>query len=620
MQQKTSLRDYCKYNRILTDGAFGTFFTSIAGDDIFPEQANLDKPELVRQVHLEYLKAGAALLRTNTFAANTENMHGGLPKILDCCEKAYILANEAREEYVANRQKDKRRRDIFIAGDMGPMTFAGEEERQRAYEEYLQIAKRFIALGADALLFETFPSLDLIRDVICEIRKISDIFIWVQVSVNQMGYSGSGLSARTLWKEMTEMSEIDAIGFNCGVGPGHLCQIMKQMLSEHFMGENKVISALPNAGYPKIVRGQVIFSQNETYFSEKMAEMAELGVGIVGGCCGSTPDFIAAVKKRFDEKRELWDVDDSFYEEKIESAGCDLKKRMSETSPGWLSHPKRPDGKLIAVELSPPPNAKDEKVMEAAHLLQGMDVDIVTFPDSPSGRTRADSILMAAKVRRETNLTVMPHICCRDKNAIAIRSQILGADLSDIKDFLVVTGDPVPTMARTELRSVFHFDSVGLMRIIREINETEFGEEKTDAHIRYGGAINQNRRNLEIEIGRVKKKMEAGAQFFLTQPMFTEQEAQRILQIKQETGAKILCGIMPLISRKNALFIQNEMTGMCVTDEIVSRYEHADTRQAGEEVGVSLAREMMELTYDFADGFYFSIPFNRVYLLKDILA
>ncbi len=617
MQQKTSLRDYCKYNRILTDGAFGTFFTSIAGDDIFPEQANLDKPELVRQVHLEYLKAGAALLRTNTFAANTENMHGGLPKILDCCEKAYILADEAREEYIAKWQKDKRRRDIFIAGDMGPMTFAGEEERQRAYEEYLQIARQFIALGADALLFETFPSLDVICDVIRQIRCESDIFIWVQISVNQMGYSGSGLSARTLWKEMLAMPQIDAIGLNCGVGPGHLCQIMKQMLSEHFMGGNKVISALPNAGYPKIVRGQVIFSQNETYFSEKMAEMAELGVGIVGGCCGSTPDFIAAVKKRFDEKRELWDVDDSFYEEKTESAGTLLVTK--EASPNWLSHPKRPDGKLIAVELSPPPSAKDEKVMEAAHLLKKMDVDVVTFPDSPSGRTRADSILMAAKVRRETNLTVMPHICCRDKNAIAIRSQILGADLSDIKDFLVVTGDPIPTMARAQLKSVFHFDSVGLMRIIREINEAEFGEKETDAYIRYGGAINQNRLNLGSEIRRVQKKMEAGAQFFLTQPMFTEQEAQRVLQIKQETGAKILCGIMPLISRKNALFIQNEMTGMCVTQEIVERFAHADTREAGEAVGVQLAKQMMELTYDFADGFYFSIPFNRVYLLQDIL-
>ena len=271
---------------------------------------------------------------------------------------------------------------------------------------------------------------------------------------------------------------------------------------------------------------------------------------------------------------------------------------------------------MIAVELSPPPMAHDEKLMEAAHLLQKFDVDVVTFPDSPSGRTRADSIMMANRVFAETGIPVMPHICCRDKNAIAMRSQLLGAHINQVTNFLVITGDPIPSLVRSSVKSVFNFDSVGLMRLIREMNEDQFEA----SPLCYGGCINQGRRNLELEIGRVKKKMEAGASFFLTQPVSTKTSADRVRKIKEETGARILCGIMPFISLRNAMFMKNEMTGIEVTKEVLERY-HADmTKEEGEEAGVSLAKEMIEYTKDFADGYYFSFPFNRVYLLEKIMS
>lgn len=203
-------------------------------------------------------------------------------------------------------------------------------------------------------------------------------------------------------------------------------------------------------------------------------------------------------------------------------------------------------------------NADDAKIMEAAHYLQNHDVDVLTFPDSPSGRTRADAILMAEKVSKETGMCVMPHICCRDRNAIAIRSEFLGAQMNGIYNFLVITGDPIPAVARQTVKSVFQFDSVGMMRIIRDMN----GESFAEAPLCYGGAINQNRRNLDVELSRVKKKMASGASFFLTQPIFTKEQAERLRQIKKETGARILCGIMPLVSRKNALFMKNEMSGI----------------------------------------------------------
>ena len=271
--------------------------------------------------------------------------------------------------------------------------------------------------------------------------------------------------------------------------------------------------------------------------------------------------------------------------------------------------------KLIAVELAPPMGSDDEKLMDAAHLMLKSGVDVLTFPDSPSGRTRADSILMAEKVKRETGMCVMPHICCRDKNAIAMRSQLLGAYINQIQNFLVITGDPIPTMVRGSVKSVFNFDSVGLMHIINDMNEDQFA----DSPICFGGAINQGRRNLEVEISRVKKKMDAGASFFLTQPICTKESAERVRRIKQETGARILCGIMPFVSLKNATFMMNEMSGIGVTEEVLTRYRADMTREEGEQAGIALAREMMALTEDFADGYYFSFPFNRVSMLEKIL-
>ena len=270
--------------------------------------------------------------------------------------------------------------------------------------------------------------------------------------------------------------------------------------------------------------------------------------------------------------------------------------------------------KIIMVELAPPFNVEDEKVLEAARFLQKMKVDMVTFPDSPSGRTRVDSVLMAAKVRRETGLEVMPHICCRDKNGVAIRSLFMGAYLHDIHHMLMMTGDPIPPTDRHAVKSVFHFDAVGLMKIAQEMNEETFAKNP----LAYGGAINQGRRNLEVEIGRVKKKMEAGATFFLTQPVFTKENAERIRRIKEETGATILCGIMPLVNYKNALFMKNEIAGVNVTEEIVSRYPQDGTKEEGEAVAVALAKEVIEMVEDFVNGYYFTFPFNRVQLLERI--
>ena len=597
---KQTIREYLKEHTLISDGAFGTYFSTLCPGGMFPERANTQAPELVKQVHRAYLDAGAKLIRTNTFASNTKTLGCDKEAVLENAKCGFLLAKEAAGDAA------------FVAGDIGPITPGAYEDEEQLREEYLALAHQFISLGADAILFETFSDTDMVLSVARELRRESDIFIWVQFSVNQLGYSNAGISAKTLLSEAVAGGDIDAVGLNCGVGPGHMAQI----LSKLELTKDVFFSALPNASYPKIIQDRIVFLENVDYFAQKLSDIKDMGADIVGGCCGTNPDYIRKIAAVLTESEKsgaatIGSRGKKAYNHRETAQEKERESKILPAKEQWF----RKDKKLIAVELSPPPTAQDEKLMDAAHLLKKFSVDVITFPDSPSGRTRADSVLMAAKVGRETGLCVMPHICCRDKNAIGIRSQLLGAYLSDIRNLLIITGDPVPTMVRADIKGVFNFDSVGLMKLVKEMNKESFEDDR----MHYGGAINQNRLNPEVEIGRIRKKMEQGAEFFLTQPVFTPEEAEILRRMKEETGARILCGIMPLVSYKNACFIKNEMTGMKVTDEIVLRYRDAKTREEGESAGIALAKEIMRITEDFADGYYFSVPFNRVYMLEEIL-
>ncbi len=586
-EEKNEIRESLKAQKLLFDGAFGTYYGNLYGTRELPELANTKQPQRVLEIHRRYIQAGAEIIRTNTFASNTFSMDTSWEEVEENIRQGYRLAKAA-----ANQEK------IFVAADIGQIPFDVQTGNEGISREYVEICRIFLEEGAKIVLFETFSDLEDIREAI---EFIGDkAFVIVQFSVNQFGYASSGLSARKLVKQAESIEWIDGVGFNCGVGPGHMQKILA---SADFSGK-KIVTALPNAGYPQIVSNRMIFDQeNIDYFVAKVGDIAADGADIVGGCCGTTPEYIRRMKESLSFERTGGQKS-----MKILDRAAAVRKDTS-----FFAGKK--DRKLIAVELAPPMGIDDEKLMDAAHFLQRAGVDVLTFPDSPSGRTRADSILMAEKVRQETGMCVMPHICCRDKNAIAMRSQLLGAHINQIRNFLVITGDPIPAMVRNSVKSVFNFDSVGLMNLINDMNDEHF----TANPICYGGCINQGRRNLELEIGRVKKKMGAGATFFFTQPISTLAAVERVRRIKEETGARILCGIMPFVSLKNAMFMKNEMTGIEVTDEVLGRYWEGMSRQEGEAAGIDLAREMMGLMDDFADGYYFSFPFNRVHMLEAIL-
>lgn len=589
-----NIREYLKKSKLIADGSFGTYYSQKYKTVDIPEYANITAPQRISEIHTEYINSGAKLIRTNTFASNTYSLDCSIEQVKENIKAAYKIAKEAVE------QSGK---EIFIAGNIGPVPAVFQPDFEAVEEEYYQIAKTFIDEGADILCFETFTQSEHIMPAIKRIKEECNPFIIVQFCVNQYGYSEAGESAERLVSETAFSKCVDAVGLNCGVGPAH----MQQILSRINLNNNCFVTAMPNAGYPLLVRNRVKYADNPIYFASKVNDMALLGADIIGGCCGTTPDYIREVAKTVDLTPTVKSDETSANNENEKPV---IKKSFFRNADGTIK-----DKKLIAVELAPPFGADDKKLLEAAHMLKGLGVDVLTFPDSPSGRTRIDSVLMAQKVKNVTGFEVMPHICCRDKNAIAMRSTFLGASINDINNFLIITGDPIPVMARQVVKSVFNFDSVGLMRIADEMNS----EALKDSPLTYGGAINQSRRRIESEIKRVQKKMEAGAEFFLTQPVFTVEDAERLRRVKEETGARILCGIMPLVSRKNALFMKNEISGVNVTDEVIERYPENGDREDGENVGVELAKEMIAATRDFADGYYFSFPFNRTYLLKRII-
>lgn len=589
-----NIREYLKKSKLIADGSFGTYYSQKYKTVDIPEYANITAPQRISEIHTEYINSGAKLIRTNTFASNTYSLDCSIEQVKENIKAAYKIAKEAVE------QSGK---EIFIAGNIGPVPAVFQPDYEAVEEEYYQIAKTFIDEGADILCFETFTQSEHIMPAIKRIKEECNPFIIVQFCVNQYGYSEAGESAERLVSETAFSKCVDAVGLNCGVGPAH----MQQILSKINLNNNCFATAMPNAGYPLLVRNRVKYADNPIYFASKVNGMALLGADIIGGCCGTTPDYIREVAKTVDLTPTVKSDETSANNENEKPV---IKKSFFRNADGTIK-----DKKLIAVELAPPFGADDKKLLEAAHMLKGLGVDVLTFPDSPSGRTRIDSVLMAQKVKNVTGFEVMPHICCRDKNAIAMRSTFLGASINDINNFLIITGDPIPVMARQVVKSVFNFDSVGLMCIADEMNS----EALKDSPLTYGGAINQSRRRIESEIKRVQKKMEAGAEFFLTQPVFTAEDAERLRRVKEETGARILCGIMPLVSRKNALFMKNEISGVNVTDEVIERYPENADREDGENVGVELAKEMIAATRDFADGYYFSFPFNRTYLLKRII-
>ena len=601
------LLDYLKEKTLLLDGAMGTYYQQLKGQrEEISELANSSDREQVLNIHKEYLMAGANIIRTNTFAINSVVLSE-----ISNEEREQLLREGCKIAKQAIEEEQKRSgRECFVAGDIGPI--AEVEEEQDVLLEYYRMCDIFLEEGIDIFWLETFPSTQYIAEVTSYIRKRApESFIAVSFCINKNGFTTSLQKAeRLLFCE--QVKEADAIGFNCGIGSVHL----KNILEQCYFPKDKFILAVPNAGYAEDFSNRSVFLNSAGYFGKNMAQIQNLGVNIVGGCCGTTPFFIKEIKQQLNstmETKEKERISKQEYEQLLEKEKQESKVEKEKKSNLFKEKLLRGE-KVIAVELDPPYNADAKKLVACAKTLSKQKVDIVTFADSPMGRSRADSILTALHIREQAKLQVMPHICCRDKNRIAMRSLLLGAYMHELRNLLIVTGDPVPEENRKKVTGVFDYNSIRFMNYISEMNAELFAEDG----FFYGGALNYNYPNLEKVAERMEKKMAAGCSFFMTQPIFSDENIRQIAWLKERTKAKILGGILPPVSLRNALFIKNEMAGMDIPNEIVERYKEDFTREEGELVGAEIAKELMQKLEPFVDGYYFMLPFNRVSLMEKI--
>lgn len=593
---KVQLREYLKKHQLLMDGAMGTYFASLTKEEkVLPESASLTNPELIRDIHLEYISAGARMIRTNTFATNT--MMSSMSEMTQ--RKMIEQSCEIAKNAVAIAKQNGIKEDIYIAGSVGPIYAQAMICDDEVEKEYKRICNTFLQCGVDAICFETFDDLTKIVPVIQYIRKKSDVFIMTNFSLNKNGYTLAGVSAQRILSEAEKVEVIDACGFNCGIGSGHMKEIVKQLK----LPKQKYLAILPNAGYPEQIHNRLVFLDNTKYFIENMKEISTLGINIIGGCCGTTPRYIQELNNHIEQQTFIRESIIEVKESKKEE-----KEVVTNPMIDWFSQNK----KVIAVELDPPYDADCDKILNCAKQLKK--ADIITFADSPMGRSRVDSILMSLKIHQETGRLVMPHISCRDRNMISMRSTLLGAYIHGIRNCLFVTGDPVPSVSRVNTTGVFDYNSIQLMKFVREMNAEHFSSDP----IIYGGALNHGRGIIEKVADRMKRKMDEGASYFMTQPIYCKEDIERIARLKELVDTKILCGIMPLTSLRNATFIKNEMTGIHVPDEIVARYSSEMSKEEAEWVGAEIASEIIAELSPIADGYYFMLPFNRISFMDKI--
>ena len=579
-----TFREELKEGTLIFDGGMGTYLSEkqrISGRGC--EMANIDKPILVSAVHREYLESGARAIKTNTFGAN-RTAYAGDAKLTERILRAgWRLASQAAEPYQAH-----------VFADIGPVT--GQDLPETA-AEYRFLSDIFIGLGAKNFLFETNASPEGLKETAAYIRsRVPDAYIIVSYAILPGGYTRDGLFGEELLRETAESPDIDAVGFNCISGVRQMLDLLSEMDLTGL-----TLSVMPNSGSPVVIGNRTVYQSDPEYFGNGLSEIASLGVPIVGGCCGTTPKHIAAAKAALARKSGV------------------SRERKRRTVPAGIGEESRFWRKLemgakpVAVELDPPGTAETQSYMDKVRVLRDAGADIITISDCPTARARMDSSLLACMTQRDAGIEVLPHLTCRDRNLNASKALLLGLSAENIRNVLVVTGDPIPTAERDEVKSVYQFNSRKMAAFIRGLGRTGA---VVPFHI--FGALNLNARNFDIQLGFAKEKIRQGMTGFLTQPVLSWEAADNLRQARRELDCPILGGILPIISERNANFMNNEVSGIRVAEEITAMYKGL-SREEAEELAVKMSIRIAETIVPDVDGFYIMTPFQRVHLVKRIL-
>ena len=578
---------------IVGDGGMGALISAAVPRLRCPEEANLRAPEAVVSLHVGFISAGAELIETNTFGANRRKLAGHfLEDELERVNSAGAkLAREARE--ITGR-------DVFIAGSIGPL---GEAATSRVRRElFAEQAAVLEGRGADLFMVETFYDLEELADAVKAVQSVSSLPIVALMTFDEDAETLAGVTAAEAAERLAELP-VAAFGANHGAGLLAALAALEQMRRD-----GAVLAALPNIGLASLAGGRVIYPHaTPDYFAEFAAHARDLGARIIGGCCGTTPVEIAAIRAAVEEERKPH-APLVFAEREL---AVSLGEEQKETG---LGRALREGEWVVSIQLDPPLGGSNRGLIEVAQALRGTDgVGFVDLNDNPAARARMNGLMAAVAIEREAGIETIPHLTPRDMTLVGLESVLLGAHAEGVRNVLAVTGDPPDAGDYPGAGGVYQVDSIGLSRLVSQLNRGEdVNGRSIDAPTSFflGIAVNPSADDLELELERFHAKLEAGARFAMTQVLFDLDYLDRFLQrLGGASPIPLLVGLWPLWSHQLARRVHNEVPGILVPDAVQRALERAGAGAAEE--GMRIARELYADVRGLAAGVYVVAPFRR---------
>ncbi|MDD3000986.1 MAG: bifunctional homocysteine S-methyltransferase/methylenetetrahydrofolate reductase [Candidatus Riflebacteria bacterium] len=596
--------DYIENDVVIFDGAMGTrlYEKGVYINRVYDE-LNLSQAALIKEVHQEYLDAGAMVLETNSFGANRFKLepHGLAEKLEVINFQAAKLAREVAGD------------KAWVAGSIGPLGIRiepwGKTSVQEAEDAFSEQAKGLLAGGVDLFILETFFDLNELHQAIKAIRKLTDKPIIASMTINEDGNALYGTSVDVFTAKLDEWGA-DVIGLNCSVGPKTMFDAIEKM---HVI-TSKPLIAQPNAGLPKVVDGRMIYLCNPEYFGEYARRFIQLGVRAVGGCCGTTPEHIKWVANAVRSltpggKKAVSQILKS--DVKIESEVSLILQKDKSAFGEKLAAKKF----IVTAELTPPKGCDPDSVIVKAQQLKDIGIDAVNIPDGPRASARLSPLAMALLIEKKVGIETILHYCCRDRNILGIQSDLLGAYALGLRNILAITGDPPKVGNYPQATAVFDIDSIGLVNIVNRLNHgRDLGNNLIGRPTGFvcGVGVNPGAIDIDLEVRRFEWKVDAGAEYAITQPVFDVDLLERFLEKIKHVRIPIFAGIWPLTGLKNAEFMNNEVPGAAVPQPIMERLRKANSIEAQREEGIMIAREALERVKNIVNGVQLSVPFGRV--------
>ncbi|MFO7668668.1 MAG: bifunctional homocysteine S-methyltransferase/methylenetetrahydrofolate reductase [Bacteroidales bacterium] len=595
-------KEFIQDNLVLLDGAMGSLIyeKGVFIDKCYDE-LNLSRPELIRSIHEDYIRAGARVIETNTYGANRYKLksHNLLEQMEDINRRGVELAREAAGE------------NVYVAGSMGPVGEElepwGEISLEKVFDAFKEQAGYLNQAGVDLFIIETIQDIREMEQAIRAIRSISDLPVVAMMTVGEDGKTRYGLDLEDITGKLLR-SEATVIGLNCTVGPKPMLDFVEHMIQV----SDKPICIMPNAGRPQYTDGRMIYLSTPEYFSVYTKRFIDKGVRMLGGCCGTTPEHISKMANALAMKQTR--IQHSIHIGVRPVTQEPLPEPVPQAKKSNLARKLSSGEQVVLVEMVPPRSTDTTKLVEGAILLKESRVDAINIPDGPRASARMTGLALSVLLDQKVGIETVIHYTCRDRNLLGMQSDLLGASVLGAKNILAITGDPPMIGDYPQATAVFDIDSIGLVHLINNLNHgIDVGEKRIGDPTAFfaGVGVDPNSVNLANEINRLRLKKEAGAEYVITQPVFDFDSLNAFLEKADLGNLYLIIGIWPLVSLRNAEFMKNEVPGVFVPDSVIASIGRYDNKEDQLKAGIEIARSMVDKVRSYVNGIQVSAPFGR---------